>query len=140
LRSRLLPWRTTSSSVASTFRLPAQAAPEQLSLTASRPALSLPLELSSLTTGRCTDAVMTVAGGCPPLTGMVGPPAGPVPAGAGATVTLSWAVAVGEPDPVPVASAVKLHVPDAVGVPEITPVCGSRFRPGGRLPAGTDQL
>lgn len=60
--------------------------------------------------------------------------------GALATVTENCSVAVGTGEPVPVTSTVNVDVPDAVGVPEITPVCASRLRPAGRLPDETDQL
>ena len=36
--------------------------------------------------------------------------------------------------------AVKLKVPAAVGVPVIAPVEGASVRPGGRVPAETDQV
>jgi hypothetical protein len=47
-------------------------------------------------------------------------------------------VCAGLPESVTV--AVKLDVPVAVGVPEITPVVADRVRPAGRLPEVTDQV
>lgn len=40
--------------------------------------------------------------------------------------------------PASVTVTVKLAVPLAVGVPEITPVAGARVNPAGKLPAVTD--
>jgi hypothetical protein len=42
--------------------------------------------------------------------------------------------------PLSVTLAVKLEVPPAVGVPEITPVVAARVRPAGRLPDVIDQV
>jgi hypothetical protein len=39
-----------------------------------------------------------------------------------------------------VALTVKLNVPAAVGVPEITPVVGFKLKPAGRLRADIDQV
>ena len=39
-----------------------------------------------------------------------------------------------------VALTVKLNVPTVVGVPDISPVFGSRDKPGGRLPLSLDQF
>ena len=39
-----------------------------------------------------------------------------------------------------VTETVKLEVPEAVGVPEMTPVEGASVTPAGRLPAVTDQV
>jgi len=42
--------------------------------------------------------------------------------------------------PLSLTDAVKLKVPPAVGVPEITPVVGARVSPAGRLPEVIDQV
>ena len=42
--------------------------------------------------------------------------------------------------PLSLTAAVKLDVPVAVGVPEITPVVAARVRPAGRLPEAIDQV
>ncbi len=60
---------------------------------------------------------------------------------AGFTTILKFAVAVfavGVSESVTV--MVKFAVPEAVGVPEITPVVPFRFRPAGKLPVVTDHV
>ena len=42
--------------------------------------------------------------------------------------------------PLSLTDAVKLKVPPAVGVPEMTPVVGVRVSPAGRLPEAIDQV
>jgi len=42
--------------------------------------------------------------------------------------------------PLSLTDAVKLKVPPAVGVPEMTPVVGARVSPVGRLPEVIDQV
>ncbi len=57
----------------------------------------------------------------------------------GATVRVSLTRAVWVGDPLSLACAVKLKVPLAEGVPEITPV-EDRLMPAGRLPETTDHV
>jgi hypothetical protein len=57
----------------------------------------------------------------------------------GEIVSVRLAVSVCIGDPLSFTPTVKLGLPEAVGVPEITPP-GDRFKPAGRLPAVTDQV
>jgi hypothetical protein len=58
--------------------------------------------------------------------------------GGGITVRLNGVLAVTEFESV--TCRVKLLVPAAVGVPEITPVAGARDKPTGKVPEMTDQV